>query len=159
MFQKIKRSCAVALLTGLFTNSAFAENFNKQDMAFAFADSSLNHAMGDMALLSNQEMMETDGNGLPLFAIGHFFRETGRFIATRYVSRNAAAKAVRSGCGVMCYGSAQQAKSLGRQAFGKNLMRHGPSHHKNSHVDYSHFQSIMRKPSQGHIFYGSRFPR
>lgn len=66
MLQKFKRYFAVVLLAGFTANSTFAESFNKQDIAFAFADSSLNHSIGDMALLSNQEMMETEGEVWPI---------------------------------------------------------------------------------------------
>lgn len=108
--------------------------------------------------LSNQEMKDTQGAVLPLYALGIFAMGTGRFIATQYVSRTIAVNAARSGCNVMCYGTAQQARNLATQAYGPgNVMRHGPSHHQR-HVDYSHFQSRTGTPS-GHIFYGKNYPR
>jgi len=158
MLQKIKHLFAVLLLAGFAAQPALAESFNQEDMAFAFGHSAISNDLGDMALLSNQEMMETEGEVFPLYAIGVFAMHTGRFIATRYVSRSIAANAARSGCNVMCYGSAQQARSLARQAYGRrNVLRHGTSGHR-GHVDYSHFQSRLGSP-RGHIFYGSRYRR
>ena len=158
MFQKIKHLFAVLLLAGFAAQPALANSIYEQDLAFAFGGNAVSHDLGDIALLSSQEMMETEGEVFPLYAIGVFAVHTGRFIATRYVSRTIAANAARSGCNVMCYGSAQQARSLATQAYGRgNVLRHGPSGHR-GHVDYSHFQSLSRSRS-GHIFYGSRFPR
>lgn len=55
--------------------------------------------------------------------------------------------------------TSQQARSLARQAYGKNnVTRHGPSGHK-SHVDYSHYQPTKRDGKNGHIFYGNGYRR
>lgn len=104
-------------------------------------------------------MAETEGAVAPLYAVGVFAMSAGRFIATRYVSRNIAANAARNGCNVMCYGTSQQARSLANQAYGRgNVTRHGPSEHQ-KHVDYSHYQPTIRKingvENKGHIFYGN----
>ena len=59
----------------------------------------------------------------------------------------------------MVRGTSQQARSLARQAYGKNnVTRHGPSGHK-SHVDYSHYQPTKRNGNNGHVFYGNRYRR
>ena len=71
MLQKIKHLFAVLLLAGFAAQPAFAESFNQDDMAFAFGNSAMSSDLGDMALLSNQEMMETEGELIP-FVIGAF---------------------------------------------------------------------------------------
>ena len=61
LLQKIKHLFAVLLLVGFAAQPALAESFNQDDMAFAFGNSAVSNDLGDMALLSNQEMMETEG--------------------------------------------------------------------------------------------------
>ena len=61
MLKKIKHLFAVLLLVGFAAQPALAESFNQDDMAFAFGNSFVSSDLGDMALLSNQEMMETEG--------------------------------------------------------------------------------------------------
>ena len=61
MLQKIKHLFAVLLLAGFAAQPAFAESFNQDDMAFAFGNSAMSSDLDDMVLLSNQEMMETEG--------------------------------------------------------------------------------------------------
>lgn len=124
----------------------------------------LNHAFGgsqdlQIQAMTSQEMDETQGAIAPAYALGVFMMGTGRFIATRYVSRSVAVNAARNGNNVMVRGTSQQARSLARQAYGKNnVTRHGPSGHK-SHVDYSHYQPTKRNGNNGHIFYGNRYHR
>jgi hypothetical protein len=52
----------VLILAGFTAQYATAENFNQEDMAFAFGDSAVVASdFGQMDLLSSQEMMETEG--------------------------------------------------------------------------------------------------
>ncbi len=44
------------------TQPAMADILDKDDMAFAFGNSPATSGLGEMALLSNQEMMETEGD-------------------------------------------------------------------------------------------------
>ena len=124
----------------------------------------LNYAFGgnqdlQVQAMTSQEMDETQGAVVPAYALGVFMMGTGRFIATRYVSRSVAVNAARNGNNVMVSGTSQQARSLARQAYGKNnVTRHGPSDHR-SHVDYSHYQPTKRNGNNGHIFYGNRYHR
>ncbi|WP_435931742.1 hypothetical protein ACSF86_00290 [Moraxella bovoculi] len=129
------------------------------DLLFAFDDTQNLQAV----VMTDSQMQETEGKVAPVYALGVFTMSTGRFIATRHVSRNIAANAARSGCNVMCYGTSQQAKSLANQAYGRgNVTRHGPSGHQ-KHVDYSYYQPTVRKmngmENKGHIFYGDRYRR
>ena len=71
MLQKIKHLFAVLLLVGFAAQPALAESFNQDDMAFAFGNVAVSSDLGDMALLSSQEMMETEGEWIP-FVIGAF---------------------------------------------------------------------------------------
>ena len=155
MFQKIKLLFAVLLLAGLATQLALAESFSQDDLAFAFGASSLNNGLGEIALLSDQEMADTEGNLAPLIAIGVL--HGGRFIVTRYVSRRIAVSALQRGCNVYCSRSST-ARSLARQAFGRNnVIRHGPSGHVRSPVHYSHYQRARGGNFSNHVFYGRRW--
>ena len=71
MLQKIKHLFAVLLLVGFAAQPALAESFNQDDMAFAFGNVAVSSDLGDMALLSSQEMMETEGEWIP-FVISAF---------------------------------------------------------------------------------------
>ncbi|WP_435938907.1 hypothetical protein ACSF85_00330 [Moraxella bovoculi] len=171
----MKKLSTLALTATIATAPAFAETTVYQtipstapsvelstqttDLSFAFDDVENLQAVA----MTDSEMQETEGAIAPVYALGVFAMSTGRFIATRYVSRNIAANAARSGCNVMCYGTSQQAKSLANQAYGRgNVTRHGPSGHQ-KHVDYSHYQPTVRKmngvENKGHIFYGDRYRR
>lgn len=128
---------------------------NMADLSYAFGDSQ------DLQIqvMTQQEMDETERAIAPVYAIGVFMLNTGRFIATKYVSRSVAVNAARKGSNVMVRGTSQQARNLARQAYGNNnVTRHDPSGHK-SHVDYSHYQPTIRNGNNGHIFYGKRYPR
>ena len=96
MLQKIKHLFIVLFLASFTLQPALAESFNKDDMAFAFGNSAVSNDLGEMALLSNQEMMETQGNLAPIYigAIGlrlayhgahHTFRLVGK---SRHVQLN-----------------------------------------------------------------------
>ena len=61
MLQKIKHLFAVLLLAGFAAQPALAESFDQDDMAFAFGNAAVSSDLGYMALLSSQEMMETEG--------------------------------------------------------------------------------------------------
>lgn len=71
MLQKIKHLFIVLFLASFTLQPALAESFNKDDMAFAFGNSAVSNDLGEIALLSNQEMMETEGKWVP-FVIGAF---------------------------------------------------------------------------------------
>ncbi len=154
---KLKSFAASALAVLLTAQMTLAEGLSNNDMSFAFgkqdATAQKQQAIGPVAL-NRVEMDTTEGEALPLFAIGAL--HAGRFIATRYVSRNVAASALRSGCSVMCSGTSAQARSLATQAYGRgNVLRHGPSGHARSPVNYSHYQAANGS-TRSHVFYGPR---
>ncbi len=70
MCTKIKSVFMVLILAGFTAQYAAAENFNQEDMAFAFGDSAVTSDFGQMDLLSSQEMMETEGEWWPLLIYG-----------------------------------------------------------------------------------------
>ena len=62
MCTKIKYLLMILILAGFTAQYAAAENFNQQDMAFAFGDSAVAASdFGQMDVLSSQEMMVTEG--------------------------------------------------------------------------------------------------
>ena len=61
MLEKIKQLFTVLLLAGFAAQPAFTESLNQDDMAFAFGHAGLDNGLGEIALLSEQEMMETEG--------------------------------------------------------------------------------------------------
>ncbi len=69
MVQKIKHLFAVLLLAGFAAQPALANSIHEQDLAFAFGKTTVSHDLGDIALLSQQEMMETEGEW-----VGHVIR-------------------------------------------------------------------------------------
>lgn len=71
MLQKLKHLFAVLLLAGFAAQPALTGSLDQDDMAFAFDNSAVSSDLGEMALLSNQEMMETEGEWIP-FVIGAF---------------------------------------------------------------------------------------
>jgi len=140
------------LLAAFVAQPALATPLNNDDMAFAFGDtSSVSSDLGEMALLSDQEMKETEGDALPALIVWN----GARWVITRYVSNRVAVSALRRGCSIYC-GRASQARSLARQAYGRsNILRHGPSGHRRTPVHYSHYQA--RRGFGGHAFYGRRW--
>lgn len=59
---QIKHKLAVLFLVGLITQPTWAGNPYQDDMAFAFGNTAVSGDVGDMALLSDQEMMATEGH-------------------------------------------------------------------------------------------------
>lgn len=64
MLQRLKHLVVILLLVGFVFQPALAEGLNQDDMAFAFGDSAMNSDLGEMALLSDQEMLKTEGEWL-----------------------------------------------------------------------------------------------
>ena len=124
---------------------AFASPLNSDDLTFAFGESS---DFGEMTLLSDQEMKDTEGDALPALIVWN----GARWVVTRYVSNRVAVSALRRGCSIYC-SRASQARSLARQAYGRNnILRHGPNGHRRTPVHYSHYQA--KRGFSGHAFYG-----
>lgn len=71
MCTKLKAILMAIILAGFASQQAAAENFNDEEMAFAFGDSTIAE-FAEMVLLSNEEMMATEGNFAPL--LGFVFR-------------------------------------------------------------------------------------
>lgn len=116
----------------------------------AYAESPAN----EPSPLDVSEMEQISGRGLPLVAIGLI--QCGRFIAQRWVSQRIAVSVLRSGADVLSK-NASQARAIANQAWGKqNVIRHGPSGHKHSPVNYSHYQP-QSQSVKGHSFYGRRW--
>ncbi len=65
--KKIKHMLLVMVLAAFMVQPAVADILNDDDMAFAFGGSSAASNFGDMALLSHQEMMETEGEWFPQY--------------------------------------------------------------------------------------------
>jgi hypothetical protein len=71
MFTKMKSLFMVLILAGFTAQYATAEDFNQEDMAFAFGDSAVVASdFGQMDLLSSQEMMETEGEWFWFVSVG-----------------------------------------------------------------------------------------
>jgi len=71
MCTKIKSVFLVLILAGFTAQYAAAENFNQEDMAFAFGDSAaVASDFGQMDLLSSQEMLATEGEYWPYYYLG-----------------------------------------------------------------------------------------
>ena len=71
MCTKLKAILMAIILAGFASQQAAAENFNDEEIAFAFGDSTIAES-AEMVLLSNEEMMATEGNFGPL--LGFVFR-------------------------------------------------------------------------------------
>jgi hypothetical protein len=120
MFTKMKSLFMVLILAGFTAQYATAENFNQEDMAFAFGDSAVVASdFGQMDLLSSQEMMETEGQAfwfLPAlgmgvrFAINGFTRHGLNTVISRGVSNRAILHTLRNPrAGSMSYISGSRA--------------------------------------------------
>lgn len=69
----IKHTFFIILLTSSISKEPFAESLNQNDMAYAFCSNCANTSNPDLdgiALLSHQEMMETEGNVAPFLYVG-----------------------------------------------------------------------------------------
>ena len=58
----IKRKLAALFLVGFMAQPIWAAGGYQDDMAFAFGNAAVSDGLGDVALLSDQEMMETEGH-------------------------------------------------------------------------------------------------
>ena len=89
MCTKLKTLLMAMILAGFASQNAVAENFINEDMAFAFGDSSSSVSTTDYAqidLLSNEEMMATEGEVFPFWLLGAAIR----FSANPWVRHHAA---------------------------------------------------------------------
>lgn len=84
MCTKLKAILMAIILAGFASQQAAAENFSEEEMAFAFGDSTIDES-AEMVLLSNEEMMATEGDMFPAFIIGFGVR----FIANKWVRHHA----------------------------------------------------------------------
>jgi hypothetical protein len=75
MCTKLKTLLMAVILVGFASQNAVAENFNNEDMSFAFADSA-NANSAQIDLLSNEEMMATEGEWLPLYLAYYYYGPT-----------------------------------------------------------------------------------
>ena len=73
MCTKLKAILMAIILAGFASQQAAAENLNDEDMAFAFGDSTITES-AEMDLLSNEEMMATEGGRLFVFLNSLQFR-------------------------------------------------------------------------------------
>jgi hypothetical protein len=111
----------------------------------------------ELAALSQEEMNETDGAVAPLVALGII--HAGRFVAQRWVTQRVAAQVLaRGNFSNPTFGAwsqtSQQARAVANQAWQRsNVIRHGPTGHVNSKVNYSHYQH-SRNSIGGHSYYG-----
>lgn len=79
MCTKLKTLLMAMILAGFASQNAVAENFINEDMAFAFGDSNSSVSTTDYAqidLLSNEEMMATEGEWLPLYVAYYYYGPT-----------------------------------------------------------------------------------
>ena len=149
MISKLKYTMLAMMLAVFVAQPVLASTLNNDDMAFAFGDSpAVSSDLGEMALLSDQEMKDTEGDALPALIVWNGVR----WVVTRYVCSRVAVSALRRGCSIHC-SRASQARSLARQAYGRNnILRHGPNGHRRTPVHYSHYQA--QRGFSGHAFYG-----
>ena len=139
MLEKIKQLFAALLIAGFATQTAFAESLNQDDMAFAFGNSSLNNDLGEIALLSDQEMMETEGEFFP-FIYGTVF--AARFAYTGY----RVWRATRTGAQIYSKGWHRAHHNFGTRA--------NPSWR--NHYQWTTSQGNFRVPYGNHYLYRSR---
>jgi hypothetical protein len=77
MSTKLKTLLMAMILAGFSAQHAVAENLNNVDMAFAFEGSAISTTdSAQMGLLSNEEMMVTEGEWLPLYVAYYYYGPT-----------------------------------------------------------------------------------
>ena len=89
MKNKVKHILLTMMLAVLVAQPAIAGSLNQDDMAFAFGDTSAASSdFGEIALLSNQEMKDTEGERFG--AAFRVLQNSGRYVYNkgRYVWRN-----------------------------------------------------------------------
>ena len=108
MYSQIKSLSMISIVLIFTAQHAVADNFSPEDMAFVFADSvAVTSDFGQMEVLSGQEMMETEGEFIPLLMlayrigkIGHSFYKMNR--ARTFLTY----KSARNGFGSSVFGGA-----------------------------------------------------
>lgn len=75
MCTKLKAILMAIILAGFASQQAAAENLNDEEMAFAFGDSTTAES-AEMVLLSDEEMMATEGDMLPLYLAYYYYGPT-----------------------------------------------------------------------------------
>lgn len=136
----IASTLSLALSTSAFaspSNQDMQQIFGKQDLAL------------NVSPLSNQEMVDTDGEIAPLIAVG--FLHAGRFIVQRYVSKRVATAIVKRGGNVLVK-NRQQANAIAKAA-GNGRKGIREYHNNSSRVQYSHYHTSSH--GRGHVLYGS----
>lgn len=145
----MRKQLIIALISALSATSVSAKAFtNFEEQVFRQNPASVPLQLRE---LSEQEMMDTEGEVAPLVAVG--ILHGGRFIAQRWVTQRVAARALARGGNVWARNS-QQARAVANQAWGRNnVIRHG---YKERHSNYSHFQHTNQR-FRGHSFYGRKY--
>ena len=78
-------SCAIVLLMLLGANTVSASSLSDEDMSFVFGESTVNSNINEeLVLLSSQEMIETEGEALPIFVLGLAARFTANQLFRHY---------------------------------------------------------------------------
>lgn len=78
MCTKLKAILMAIILAGFASQQAAAENFSEEEMAFAFGDSTIDES-AEMVLLSNEEMMATEGElgpAAPIYLAYYYYGPT-----------------------------------------------------------------------------------
>ena len=80
MFNKVKYYQMVFILALFATPFVAADNIDQKDMTFIFGDIAIEQIseLDQMELLSSQEMMETEGQFIPFYALGVGLYHIGR---------------------------------------------------------------------------------
>lgn len=156
----MRKQLIIALISALSATSVSAKAFtNFEEQVFRQNSSPMPLQLRE---LSEQEMRETEGEAFPLIGLG-YLSSAGTFVATRYATPRIAASLLRRGAFQAAHvPRANHARNLAIQVHGRNnILRHGPSGHAYSPVNYSHYQAAKYNPnissSRAHIFYGRRF--
>ena len=161
MLQKIKHLFAVLLLAGFAAQPALAENFNQDDMAFAFGNAAVSSDLGDMALLSSQEMMETEGEWVPLAIWGaraawtgyktfRTYRTANRLRKTYHFTRNAVKTYNRWDRGSFRSKHSSIRYHYNKHGSGRNIYRYTSDAVRFSNRNSNYYRSI--KPSYNNAF-------
>lgn len=104
MCSKLKAILMAIILAGFASQQAAAENFSEEEMAFAFGDATTAES-AEMVLLSDEEMMATEGEGfflLPLYhgakiCYGLYRMSRATTLAKYYMTRGSAVYGIYKG--------------------------------------------------------------
>jgi len=81
MCTKLKTLLMAMILAGFSAQHAVAENLNNEDMAFAFEDSAISTTdSAQMELLSNEEMITTEGKAVWFYYAAYYGYHGARFL-------------------------------------------------------------------------------